>query len=399
MTAKPELETQNSEYVKDGAERLKKEAPERAPCSEGERRCADFLLNELKPYSDEVTEELVFAHPAGRPVIYKAVCIMLILSAVLFKISEILGTAGFAAAASPLSLAAFALFAHKFFFDGTAVDRIFPKKRSQNIIFKRYPRAATLTRVVITADLDMPQYTRTFGKGKNTAYLLTVCCIICNTLIFCCCNAYLLCGAPENSAVFSALSALCVLLSVFYIAALLLYKTKPPRVSGDRGADMCMTLAAIMKQLSQTGFRYANTELCIMFTGAGGASHAGAYTFAEKHRRTCRDVPTVFISLEDISDTSELALYFKDTDSGSSEAASILAEAAESIDLKAEKESSLFGTPAHVPFASRRFAACSVGTTKKHGDIPDGRPFSPDAVYDLAYILTQAVNYYDNLQR
>lgn len=399
MTAKPELETQNAEYVNDGAERLRKEAPERPPCSEGERRAADFLLNELKPWSDETTEEVVFAHPAAGPVIYKAVCIMLILSAVLFKISEINGTPALAAVASPLSLAAFALFAHKFFFDGTAVDKLFPKKRSQNIIFKRYPRAQTLTRVVITADLDTPQYTRAFGRGKNTAYLLTVCCIFCNTLIFCCCNAFLLCGAPENSTVFSVLSTLCVLLSVFYIAALLLYKIKPSKNRCDRGADVCLTLAAIMKQLSERGFRYANTELCIMFTGCGSASHAGAYTFAEKHRRTYRDIPTVFISLEDISDTFELALYFKDTDSGSSEAASILAEAAESIDLKAEKEASLFGTPAHIPFTSRRFAACSAGSSKKHGDIPDGKSFSENAAFDLAYILTQAVNYYDNLQR
>ena len=221
MTAKPELEGENGVFALENAKKLSETAPARLACSDAEKNAANFLHETLAPYCDEVHEEIFNAHPSSGAFIYKAVCIMLTVSAVLFKCSEILGSAVWACIASPLSLAAFAIFAHKFFFDGTAADRFFLKKQSRNLIFKRLPRGTTLTRVVITADLDLPRHRRSIKLGKNTAYLLVACSVLCNTFTFCVCNAWLLCGAPEDSAVFSFLSSLCVLLCVFYILSLL----------------------------------------------------------------------------------------------------------------------------------------------------------------------------------
>lgn len=398
MTAKPELEGENGVFALENAKKLSETAPARLACSDAEKNAANFLHETLAPYCDEVHEEIFNAHPSSGAFIYKAVCIMLTVSAVLFKCSEILGSAVWACIASPLSLAAFAIFAHKFFFDGTAADRFFLKKQSRNLIFKRLPRGTTLTRVVITADLDLPRHRRSIKLGKNTAYLLVACSVLCNTFTFCVCNAWLLCGAPEDSAVFSFLSSLCVLLCVFYILSFLLYDTKKAAGCSERSACRCMIPAAVMRQLSLTGTRYSNTEFCILYTGCGSSSHAGGYAFAKKHRRTFRDVPTVFISLEDICTSDELAVYFKETDSGSSEAASAVAEAAESIHLKAGKEAPLFGTPAHAPFTAEKFAACSFGTTHKHGEIPESKTPGIKAINDTAYILTQVLNYYDNIQ-
>ncbi|MBQ8183180.1 MAG: hypothetical protein IJ025_04695 [Clostridia bacterium] len=404
MTTLPKLEETNVNYVFEIAENILQNSTDLRAGSESEENSRHILLYELMKYCDETNEQSFFAYPGAGSLIHKILCIGLIICVILFSISVDNGYVLPVAVSLFLNIILFCVFAYKFIFDGNLLDRIRPKKLSGNILGKRYAAGNTETRVVLTAHLDSPKSIRNLLFGNRWPLILSICSVIGNTILFCSQLAFLYTGAPANADIFEALRGIALMFMPFYILSFFLISYKKNASGVSSSIIPSATLVSIMKQFSEDSFRFRKTEVCCLLTGAEYSSRAGSYAFAKKYRRLFSDVRTVFIPLEEITTSEKLAVFFKDGSGakGSAEVASVIAQAAENLELNLSKESSLLGTASFTPFSNQHFRACSLGTSKKH----ISKSVSPNTdritsvrrktVSDVGALIIETLNYFDS---
>ena len=403
MTITPKLSSENIDYVFSVAGRILTESSERLPSTPGEAYSARLILNELKNYCDETSEENFTTHLRVGTLLLKILCALLCLSAIIFKISTTNGSVVPVCICTVLSVIIFSIFSYKFFFDGKKLDSLFPKRTSINVFAKRYSHAKAQNRVVLVARADAPKKQRFFIYKTNLTTVLLGLCVLGNTLTFCSCVLYLFSGAPENNPFFNFTSSLAIFFLIFYLAAILL--VHPTKASSGLSSSIipAATITAIMKQMDENNFRYNQTEFCCLIVGSEYSNHAGAYAFARKHKKLMSDIPTIFIPLEELTTSKNLAIFFRDGsgNEGSKETATIMSDACENLNLNIHKESSIIGTSSFTPFTVHHFASCSLGTSKKHinkcfssKDLLSN--VSRKTIFDAANILMETTNYYDN---
>ena len=404
MTTLPRLEDANINYCFETAENILQKAPDLKAGSESEENARHILLYELMKYCDETNEQSFFAYPGAGSLIHKALCVGLVVCLMLFSVCVDNGFVLPVAISLFLNILIFCIFAYKFIFDGTLLDRIKPKKRSGNIIGKRFCDGTPEVRVVLTAHLDSPKTIHNLIFGNRWPLILSICSVIGNTVLFCSQLAFLFAGAPANADGFELLRNICFIFIPFYILSFFLISSKKTATGVSSSIIPSSLLVSIMKQFSEDSFRFRKTEVCCLLTGAEYSSRAGSYAFAKKYRRLFSDIRTIFIPLEEITTSEKLAVFFKDGSGaqGSAEVASIIAQAAENLELNLTKESSLLGTSSFTPFSNQHFRACSLGTSKKH----ISKSVSPNTdritsiprktVADVGALIIETLNYYDS---
>lgn len=403
MTASPNLESKNVEYVVDTAELVLNSAKERRAGSPGEEQTQHILMNELKKFCDETFQEQFKTHPGAGTLAEKLLCCILIACVFLFYDAVHTASVFKASLCLSVSLVVFCIYSYKFIFDGKRLDFITPAKNSKNLLGVRHSRGETAGRVVLVARSDAPQSMRAHFFGNRAPYILSVCDIIGNTVLFCGNLLFLFFGVPQNSGFFSLMAILSLVFVPFYAMSVVLVNNRNVASGVSSSIIPSAILLSIMKQFHDNSFRYEKTEVCCLISGSEYSSRAGSYHFAKKHKRLYTDVPTVFIPLEEITTSKKLSVFFKDGSGtrGSSEVASVIGEAAENLELEIEKESSLFGTSAYTPFSKNGFDACSLGTSKKHisktisanSDKLD--TVSRKAISDVGGLVIETLNYYD----
>lgn len=404
MTTLPKLDDTTINYCFETAENILQTSPDLKAGSESEKNARHILLYELMKYCDETNEQSFNAYPGAGSLIHKILCVGLIVCVVLFSVCVGTGYVVPVAISLFMNILMFCVFSYKFIFDGTLLDRIRHKKPSGNIIGKRYCDGNTEIRVVLTAHLDSPKTIRNLLFGSRWPLILSICSIIGNTVLFCSQLAFLFAGVPANSETFEFLRSVCLIFIPFYILAFFLISYKKTASGVSSSIIPSALLVSIMKQFSEESFRFRKTEVCCLLTGAEYSSRAGSYAFAKKYRRLFSDVRTIFIPLEEITTSEKLAVFFKDGSGskGSAEVASVIAQAAENLDLNLSKESSLLGTASFTPFSNQHFRACSLGTSKKH----ISKSVSPTTdritsvprktVSDVGALIIETLNYFDS---
>lgn len=404
MTTLPSLNDRNTDYALHTLKTVADNTVDRRAGSVGERAAKDIFLKEMEKYCDETYEQSFITHPGAGTALQKALGVLLVFCVVLFSISVSKGIAFPAIVSLILNLIIFGAYSHKFLFDGTFLDFIKPKKTSSNIFGRRFSRGETENRVVITAHIDSPLCLRSSSFGQVILNLLFLLSLAGNTLLFCFQLFFLFSGAPTNNTLFSILNIVALLFIPVYIFSVFI--TDPRRTASGISSSLvpCSVITGVMKQLSEEGIRYGKTEVCFLFTGSEYSGRAGSYAFARKHRRLFTDVPTVFIALEEITRTDHLSVFFRDGSgiNGSQKDASIVAQAAENLNIKITKESPLSGSSAFTPFSQNHFNACSVGTPKKYiaktlspnSDISSG--VRRDTVTNIGALLLETLNYYND---
>ena len=403
MTAIPKLEPKNVEYTLDTAERIVKTTRERRAGSVGEKQAQHILLNELKKYCDETKQEIFKTHPGAGTIAEKLLCVLLVVCVFVFTASVNNGNAVSASIVLFTSLIIFCVFCYKFIFDGKKLDFITPSKTSANLLGIRYSRGETQSRVVLVSRSDSPQCLRTYKLGNKAQYILSLASIIGNTCLFVSALFFLFSGAPEGTPVFKALSGICFMFVPFYVISVFHINSK--RVASGIGTSVIPSsvLLSVLKQLHENSFRYDKTELCCLITGSDYSSRAGAYAFADKYKRLYRDVPTIFIPIEEITSSKKLSVFFRDGSgtTGSEEIATTIREAGANLGLKIKYGSHLLGSGAFTPFTKNHFPACSLGTSKDCTSkcfLVNGEKLSDiskKSVADIGSLIIETLNYFD----
>ncbi len=403
MTASPTLESKNIEYVLDTAEQVLNSSKERRAGSVGEEQVQHIFMNELKKFCDETHQEQFRTHPGAGTLAEKVLCSLLIICVFLFYSATNTGSVFKASVSLISSLVIFCIFSYKFIFDGTKLDFITPAKMSKNLLGVRYSRGETLNRVVLVARSDAPQSMRAHINGNNSPFILSVCSLIGNTILFCSGLLFLFSGAPQQSGFFSFLSIVCFGFVPFYVMSVFLINSHKVASGISSSIIPSSILLSVMKQLHDNSFRYEKTEICCLIVGSEYSSRTGSYHFAKKHKRLYTDIPTVFIPLEEVTTSRKLSVFFKDGSGtkGSSEVASVIGEAAENLNINIHKENSLLGSSSYSPFSKNNFPACSLGTSKKHtsktisANADTLQAVSKKAIADVGGLIIETLNYYD----
>lgn len=398
MTVTPKLSFSDVQYASDAAEEILKSSKNRRAGSPGEQQAQNIILDELSKYCDSVITQGFKTHPGAGTLLEKILCCILIFSTILFCISTVRGLVAPAAVSLMLSLLSFCVFSYKVVFDGKLFDFITPSKRSKNVFGTKNSAGSPKTRVVLVSRTDSAPVHRFGFFGKRTPYILSLCAITGNTLLFVSQLLFLFLGAPENSSLFKTLQTLCVLFIPIYLSAIFLINNRKTSSGLYSSIIPSVTLLAVAKKLFEDGLRYKHTEVCFLFTGSHFSSHAGSYAFAKKYKRVFRDIPTSFICLDDIQDPERPAIIYRDGSgtNGSTEVASIICEAAENLELNTVSEAFLLGTGSYTPFAKERFPACSLGTSQKSRQKPTRLNHETKAtISNMGELVIETLNYFD----
>ncbi len=403
MTATPTLNESDIRYALSVAETIESFSNDRRAGEIGEQQTQNILLDELKICCDETTTQGFKAHPGAGTLVEKLLCLLLTLCVILFSFSVSNGYVAPACLALFVSLLVFSAFCYKIIFDGKRLDFITPVKRSKNILGIRYSSSTPKTRIVLVSRSDAPPSLRLTIFGNKTPYIISLCSIIGNTLLFISCMLFLFAGAPAGSVFFNALCTLCILFIPFYIFAIFIVSNKKNASGVSSSIIPSVILLSIMRQFYENSFRYEKTELCCLIAGSDYSSHAGSYAFIKKYKRAFSDIPTVFIPIEEITTSKNLAVFFRDGSGtkGSAEIASVINEAAENLKLIVEKESFALGTGSYSPFSKEHFPACSLGTSKKNTTKTISAysdklcAVDKKAMSDVGELIIETLNYYD----
>lgn len=403
MTASPKLNSSNVQYVLNTAELILHNTKSRRTGSQGEQQTQTILMNELKKYCDDTSQHPFKTHPGAGTLVEKLLCMLLIVCVLLFSISVGNGYVAPASISLVISLAVFCAFTYKIIFDGKKLDFITPAKKSKNLLGVRYAANTPKSRIVLVARSDAPQSMRTYVFGNRAPFILSICALIGNTVLFSSQMLFLFAGAPEDSVFFEIVRALCFIFIPFYTAAIFLVDNRKTATGISSSIIPSAILLSIMKQFYENSFRYEKTEVCCLITGSDYSSHAGAYAFAKKYKRIYRDIPTVFIPVEEITSSENLAVFFRDGSGtkGSAEVASVIGEAADNLGLTLNKENFILGTSSFSPFSKEQFSACSLGTSKKHtskslsASTDRLSAVSKKAISDVGELIIETMNYYD----
>ena len=113
MTASPNLETKNIEYVLDTAELVLSSSKERRAGSVGEEQAQHIFMNELIKFCDETHQDQFRTHPGAGTLAEKVLCTLLILCAILFYSAVNTGSVLKASVSLLTSLVIFCIFSYK----------------------------------------------------------------------------------------------------------------------------------------------------------------------------------------------------------------------------------------------------------------------------------------------
>ena len=404
MTSLPKLDEKSINYVLETVQTITESTEDLRTGNKGEEQVKRVFLNEFMKYCDDTQEQHFLTRPGAGTITQKILCALLIVCVFLFSVSVSDGYVGTAIISVLLNLCIFGVFAYKFIFDGTSLDIIKPKKSSTNILGRRFPQGTAQTRVVFVTHSDAPLTIRSFLFGNMATYILSLCSLLGNTLLFCSQIVFLFCGAPINSTLFEVLRGISFVFLPFYILGIVVINPKKTSSGISSSLMPSSIVLSILKQFSEDSFRYSKTEVCCLITGSEYSGRAGSYAFARKYHRLFSDIPTIFIPIEELTTSDKLSVFFKDGsgNKGSAEVASIIAQAAENLELNLTKENMFIGTSAFTPFAINHFPACSLGTSKKH----ISKSVSPTAdkitairrktIGDVGALIIETLNYYDS---
>jgi len=158
---------ENSDYMYDLISRILKEAPQRAPCSEGERKGSEFVQEELKKYCDEVHQEGFTCYPGAFLGWLKLDGVLILISIAVFLFTPFNAWI-FAAIALGLTVLAILCVYEQFLRYEEWTPKFLPYKlrHSQNVIGTLKPEGLVEKRVIFSGHIDsalrmdLIQYTR-----------------------------------------------------------------------------------------------------------------------------------------------------------------------------------------------------------------------------------------------
>jgi hypothetical protein len=274
----------------------------RPPCSDAERRCAEYIRDEWRKHADQVSLEAFTCHPGAYPAAFRWPIALFILSLCLYHLIPVLSLA---CSAASLLILVFNLILNR-----ELIDKAFPRKTSCNVWARFTPRGSSDRTVLISCHHDANYAFPIINRfGSRFAHFMAVV-VLSNGLLALLAflrvlfpltgPAFLLAAYPK--AAFPLLVLLTATVPVQLYVFLNVLSKEPVLGANDNltGVADCLLLA---EHLSKEENRLERTMVWLASFGCEECGIRGSKRFIERHRAEIRDACVLNLDMVGGKDT------------------------------------------------------------------------------------------------
>jgi hypothetical protein len=299
----------------DGVTEIVDKFKNRAPGTKSERDAQDFQAEKLKAFADSVVVEDFTEHPAAFMGFIPLAALFTIASFMLYWWNP--GAEGrpsvawtFGILAVLLPLFAVLMFLFEFLLYRDFVDFLFPKKQSKNVYATYKPTGEVQRRIIFGGHTDVAnEWTYQWLGGAKALGPVIVGAVGTIFYAFVLNTLRLIKGLPDINGGWktAGIVAICTIPFAIAIMFFINYKILVDGANDNLSANFVS--AAVIKDLHDRGVRFENTEVAVLLSGSEEAGLRGAKAFAKRHHKELKEVETIFISLDTMTDTDQLMVY------------------------------------------------------------------------------------------
>jgi len=308
-----------SNFAVRGVKKVCKECGPRPPTSPAELKAQEMMRRDLETCCDELRMEQFKTAPGAFMGWVRLDVVCGFLAAAAYNL-------GYAVVSLALLLFAVVMMVLEFLMYKQALDAFLPKKTSQNLIGVQKPAGEVKRRLILCGHADSAfewRFTYLGHKWFNNTRLLTVVILVCvvSMLFGLGISAAAvamgqgwvgLAGLGGRGGTMTLLGYVFAGLCVPFSLGWFFENKKLPVVGANDNLSGCFTAMAVAKLLGETNSRLENTELVILCSGSEELGLRGAKAFVKAHAESFKDVETVFVALDTMTDFDHMAIYIRD---------------------------------------------------------------------------------------
>ncbi len=309
-----EINKTTMEYMLEGIRTVCKNFKRRAPGTQSERDAQAFFHEELKQFSDDVIMEDFDLHPHAFMGFIPIAAVFGIISIALFWMTPSWKPAIFIAFF--LILAALLMFIFEFMLYLPFVDFLFPKRVSRNVYAVKKPSGELKRRIIFGGHVDaanewtysyhggLPALSAVIGGSVIGLFILFISDSILAVKLLLSSQDFAISGA------WRIIGIVQICLIPFMIAIMFFINYKIIVDGANDNLSASYIAIGVLKEMTDNGFRFENTEVGCMISGSEESGLRGARAFAKRHKDDLlSDVETIFISMDTMREIEQLQVY------------------------------------------------------------------------------------------
>ncbi|MCL2446605.1 MAG: M28 family metallopeptidase [Oscillospiraceae bacterium] len=296
-------------YMLDGIRHVCETYKARLPGSQSERDAQAFFKEELAGYSDDVVMQDFTLHPGAFMGWLPIAMIFVFASVAIYFFNPGIMALTVLGAVLPAIALAMALF--EFLFYRSFIDFLFPKKVSRNVYATRKPTGEVKRRIIFGGHTDVAHEWRLtywggavlMGIGIGGGVTAVVASLVVGIINLV--NG----GSPAHwQGIWLVVSIALLVLLVPAMLMLILVNYKVACDGANDNLSANYIAMAVLKDMHDEDFRFANTEVACFLSGSEEAGLRGARAFAKMNYDMLADpnVETVFVALDTMREVEEL---------------------------------------------------------------------------------------------
>ncbi len=310
MEVGSEQRKQTMEYIVKGIKFICDTCKERLPGSASERKAQAYFADELKKWTDTTISEDFDLHPLGFMGFIPFAAVFGIFASILFFIQRWFDAPALVVVAMLLALLCALMFIFEFLLYREFIDFVFPKKRSCNVYAVRKSSEEPIRRIVFGGHADAAnEWTYSFRGGMPALATAIGGSVFGLFFILISDLVYIIMGFPAIQGAWNIIAYIQLVLIAAFIMIAFFINWKIVVDGANDNLSACYVSMAVVREMAENDFRFKNTEVGVIITGSEEAGLRGALAFGKKHREEMSEIETIFIPLETLRETSQLAIY------------------------------------------------------------------------------------------
>jgi len=302
-----------------GVKKVCKECGPRPSCSPQEKKAQEMMRGELEACCDSVRMEPFRAAPGAFLLWVRTGVLAGVAAALLYNL-------GYAIAAAAIVALELLFMVLQFIMYKQAADWFMPKKESRNLIGVRKPAGEVKRRLILSGHADSTnEWTYTYlgyNYFKKPVLLVPVVISCVGAMLFSLGVSVIaiargagwvgIAGLAQYGAALRVLGYVSAGLCLPLLSGWFFENKKRPVMGASDNLSGCFTAMAAAKMLGDLNLRLENTELMVVCTGCEEIGLRGAKAFSKAHAKEFKDVETVFIGLDTMTDFEWIKVMCRD---------------------------------------------------------------------------------------
>ncbi len=330
---------------------------------------AEYLRNVLSEFADSVSLQEVSYRPGAQAAAYTGPAALMIFSSFVFFMSRFSESPAFPIAALFFGLFALCWFVYGFLFGRPVGNFLLRKGRGKNVYAVRNSSSGFAKRVIICANIDSAnEYRYSTGFPPNWLLIFTLLFalgMVFSVVIF---LIFMGAGLPRTDGAWTKIGVFQLFLNIIYIPALFFFSRKRKVRGAAHNLSGAYAAVGIMRELSNSAYRYKDTRVECLLTCGKNAGQRGAGAFIKNNHEELTGIRTFIVVLESLCKSDEIALVIRD-ESGllkiKDELFSLISTASGNVGVKIKRAPIKLGSTDAVRFNHAGISAATIRAVGK----------------------------------